>query len=361
MANLLAVIKRQDWLLNFSILLLSLASLAIIRSISENLFWQQLLWFAVSFIVIIVFSSVDWRSFVNYRWFIWGIYGASVLLLIITFFLAPTIRQSKSWLVIGPVQFQTSEFAKVALIAALASFFMKQHVGIAHFSVLVKSFVFFLIPAGLILLQPDLGTVIILLGLWLGFLLVSGLRWRHIFIGFMILALLSAFGWFYFLKDYQKSRVVALFNADYDPLGVNYSVIQSKIAIGSAGFWGTGFHQGTQAQLGFLPESSTDFILAAFIEEWGLLGGMLVIFLFILLVFRIIRVGWLSENNFARLFCLGTAIMFLIQFIINTGSTAGLLPVIGVTFPFFSYGGSSILINAVLVSVVQSISARSKF
>jgi rod shape determining protein RodA len=163
------------------------------------------------------------------------------------------------------------------------------------------------------------------------------------------------------LKPYQKERIVAFLNPSYSPLKINYGVIQSKIAIGSAGFFGKGYGQGTQIQLGFLPAAATDFVYAAFIEEWGGLGGLLVLGAFVLMMLRIVKIGLESHNNIPKLICLGTVIMFLAQFVINVGSTLGLLPVIGVTFPFLSYGGSSILVNAMLIGIIQSIIIRSSF
>jgi rod shape determining protein RodA len=156
------------------------------------------------------------------------------------------------------------------------------------------------------------------------------------------------------LKPYQKERIVGLFDPTYDPLGVNYSTIQSKIAVGSGGWFGKGFGQGTQVQLGFLPAAPTDYIFSSFIEEWGFVGGFFIIALFGLAIFSIMRIGLHADNNFYRFICLGAAIMFLVQFGINVGSALGLLPVIGITFPFFSYGGSSLLINAMMIGIVQS-------
>lgn len=355
------ILKRHDWLLNGAILFLMAASLLVVYSIAVNLFWQQFLWFIIALILITAVSFIDWRPLVNYRWLITSIYLFSISLLVVTYFVAPTIRRAKSWLVIGSFQFQTSELMKLALIIILASFFTKGHISIGRFPILIKSFFYFLIPAVLVLMQPDLGTTIILFGIWLGFLLVSGLPWKHILVGFIALLMIVVLAWNFFLQNYQKERIIGLFDSSYDPLGVNYGVIQSKIAIGSAGFFGKGFQQGTQVQLGFLPEAATDFVLAAFIEEWGLLGGIAVIAAFALIVFRILKIGLFSGNNFSSFICLGAVIMFLIQFMTNVGSTIGLLPVIGVTFPFLSYGGSSILINAILIGIVQSITVRFKF
>ena len=184
---------------------------------------------------------------------------------------------------------------------------------------------------------------------------------KHIVIGLLILSTVVVWSWFSFLQGYQKERIIGLFNPEYDPLGVNYNVIQAKIAIGSAGFLGKGYGQGTQVQLGFLPEAPTDFILAALIEEWGLLGGLILIGLFFMLLFRIIRIGSLAKNNFPKLLCLGTVILFILHFIVNVGSNIGLLPVIGVPFPFLSYGGSNLLTSAALIGIVQSIANRFSF
>jgi rod shape determining protein RodA len=214
------------------------------------------------------------------------------------------------------------------------------------------------LPAAFILIQPDMGSTLIIFGLWLGYLFISGIKTKHIFIGLIILLILGFWGWSGFLKDYQKERIIGLFNPEYDPLGINYNAIQSKIAIGSAGFFGKGFHRGTQAQLGFLPEAATDFIFAAFTEEWGLMGAILLISSFGLLIFRIIRIGFFSENNFSKLICLGTIIIFVLHFVFNVGSNIGLFPVVGLPFPFFSYGGSSLITNALLIGIIQSIVVR---
>ncbi len=354
------LLKRHDWYLNAAIFLLAAASLTILYSIDTMFFWRQLVWWLIAIAVIFLFSWVDWRPLINYRWIIFSIYGFVVFLLIITLLIAPTIRHSRSWIVFGPFQFQPSELAKAVLIFILSYFLARRHIGIGNWRVLLKTFLYFAIPAVLILLQPDLGTASIIFGIWLSFLFVSGIRWRHLLIGFVIFAILLALSWQIFLKDYQKTRISAFFQPKTDPLGINYSVTQSKIAIGSAGLFGKGFKQGTQIQLGFLPEAQGDFVLAAFIEEWGLIGGAAVIATFVFLILRIIRTGLLSENNFSKFICLGTTIMFLMQFIFNVGSNLGLLPVVGVSFPFLSYGGSNLLTNVILIGIIQSMVIRQR-
>ncbi len=351
---MLSQIKHQDWILNGAIFALMALGLIMSLSVSSALFTQQLLWVAFGILVIFIFSSVDWRALVTYRWVILGAYVGALLLLVLVYFFAPVIRHTRSWLVIGPVQFQVSELVKVVMIIFFAYYFSKRHIGIAHVGNIVRSFIYLLLPSIFIFLQPDLGTLLVLIGLWIGFLMVSGLRWKHLSIGLLIVLVIAVFGWSHILKDYQRQRVIGLFNPNYDPLGVNYQSIQSKIAIGSSGWFGKGFQQGTQVQLGFLSEAATDFVFASFTEEWGLVGGLVVVALFLIMIFRIIIIGMRADDNFARFICLGTSIMLLIQFIMNVGTAIGFVPVVGLTFPFFSYGGSSLLANSLLMGIVQS-------
>lgn len=346
-------IKRLDWLLNFGILFLFGSGLLSLASTNRSLFWTQLAWGILAAATVVFVANFDWRSFVNSRWFIFGIYGFSIFLLVITLF-APAIRGTRGWLPLGPFRFQTSEFAKFALILLFSYFFAKRHVGIANLRTLAAALLYFLIPVALVLIQPDMGSALILAGIWFGYLLVSGIRWKHLLaaaiIGIISLALMWNFG----LKEYQKDRIVGLFNPAHDPLGVNYNVIQAKIAIGSAGLFGKGFGQGTQTQLGFLPEAQTDFMFAAFTEEWGIFGAVAVLAAFLLILFQIMRISAESDNNFFKLIGLGTSISLLLHFIVNTGSNLGLMPVIGVSFPFLSYGGSNLIVNALLIGMIQS-------
>ena len=351
-------LKKLDWKLNAAVIFLILAGLTGLLSTAPDLFYKQLIWAIIGFVLVFLIIKFDWRPFINYRGVIFGLYFLSILLLIITYFFAPAVRGTKGWLSFGPFNFQVAEFAKLVLIIFFAHFFSRKHIGIARASNLITSFVYFLIPASLVALQPDFGSALILFFIWFGFLLVSGIKYRHLIIALIIFAILGIIIWQSVLKDYQKERILGFFFPGRDPLGINYSVIQSKISIGSAGFFGKGFKQGTQAQLGFLPAAQTDFIFAALIEEWGLVGGFLLISAFVVLILRIIKIGLNADNNFNRFICLGTAILFIVQFVFNVGSNLGLSPVIGVTFPFLSYGGSSLLTNLILVGIIQTIFVR---
>ncbi len=340
------------------VLFLALMGFLSFLSTKPDLFYKQFFWYLAGFVAIFFIIRFDWRPYINYRGAIFGIYFFSIFLLVLTYFVAPSIRGVRSWLPLGPIQFQSSELLKLALIILYAYFFSRKHLAIARVSNLIASFIYFFLPVVLIALQPDLGSALVVFFLWFGFLLVSGIRWRHLVGAFLIFIVLGAFLWTSVLRDYQKERILGVFFPERDPLGISYNVIQSKITIGSAGFFGKGFNQGTQLQLGFLPEAQTDFVFAAIIEEWGLIAGFLIITAFTLMVFEITKIGLYSENNFNRFICLGSVMLFSSQFILNVGSNLGLTPVIGVTFPFLSYGGSSLLINLALIGIIQSIDLR---
>lgn len=283
----------------------------------------------------------------------------SVLLLILVYFKGPLINETRSWLVFGPFNFQPVELAKISLILILARFFSRRHIAIARWKHIFTSFIFFAIPGSLVALQPDFGSGLVLFGIWIGFLLVSGLPPKRIIVATVIFIIVGFALWHMVLKDYQKERIIGVFSPDKNALSINYSVNQSKIAIGSAGFFGRGYGQGTQTQLGFLTEPSTDFIFAALVEEWGWIVGFLAIASFLAIILWILRTGSVADLNFEKFICLGAAIAFVWQFFLNIGSVLGISPVIGVTFPFLSYGGSSLLTSFFLIAIINAIARRS--
>lgn len=332
--------------------------LVVLSSIDQSFLIRQSLWACAGLIAVFFFWHTDWRAVLNHKLLIYGFYVFSILLLMVALG-APVVRNTRSWIYIGSFGFQPVEFAKISLILLYAHFFSRRHLSVARWKNIFASFLFFAVPAGLTLMQPDMGSASILFGIWFGFLLVSGLPRRRIAVAVAAFLLAGAIGWMYVLKPYQKDRIVGVFYPEKNSLTVNYSVIQAKIAIGSAGFWGKGYHQGTQTQLGFLTEPANDFVLAALIEEWGLLGGLVVIGAYVYLVMRILRVGLLAQQNFEKFFCLGVALVFGLHFLINAGSTLGIFPVVGVTFPFLSYGGSNLLTSFFLLAIINSIARRS--
>ncbi|MBU2101638.1 rod shape-determining protein RodA [Patescibacteria group bacterium] len=352
-----AISKIDLPLLGATFILLLSGFLALASSGGE-LFSRQAVWLIPTILMAVGLPLLNLKAILSYKWVIYGFYGFCLLLLIATHFLAPEISGARSWIQLGVFQIQPSEFMKAALILFFSSFFALRHVAIARLSIIVTSFVYFLIPSILVLMQPDLGTVLVFFGIWFGYLLLSEIRHKHLLVAFFIFILVGAIGWSFLLADYQKNRIAALFSPEVDPLGVNYNIIQSKIAIGSGGVFGKGFGQGTQAHLGFLPAAHTDFIFSTFVEEWGFLGGLLLIGAFMYLVYRLLILGRDSTNNFARFISLGTALMLMTHFIINLGSATGLLPVIGVGLPLVSYGGSNLLTVALLIGIVQGITEK---
>jgi rod shape determining protein RodA len=334
------------------------ASLLALASSGGELLGRQIIWLVPSVLALVLLPQANIKAMLSYRWVIYGFYTVLLCILAITYFIAPTISGARSWIQLGAFQIQPSEFMKAALILLFSSFFAVRHVAIARVRIILNSFVYFLIPASLILMQPDLGTTLVIFGIWFGYLLLSEIKLKHLAIAFLILIAIAAAGWGFALENYQKARVIALFSPEADPLGVNYSVIQSRIAIGSGGLYGNGFGQGTQAHLGFLPAAHTDFIFSTFVEEWGLLGGLVVIGAFLYLVLRLISLGRQSDNNFSKFVALGTALMLMIHFVINLGSATGLLPVIGIGLPFVSYGGSNLLTASLLVGIVQGLAEK---
>lgn len=351
---MLSFIKKIDWKLALACALLIAGGLLSLLSTAQDLFFKQIAWIILGLFIALILTYVDLRSFFSRKSVIFGIYSIVISLLVITFFLAPKIKGNRAWILIGPFQFQPSELAKVALILVLAYFFSKRHIGIASWRTIITSFIYSIIPAGLVALQPDMGSALVIMAIWVGFVLVSGMPLKKILIAALFAGLAFGVMWTSVLKDYQKERVVGLFTPSRDPLGINYNVIQSKIAIGSGGFLGKGFKQGTQVQLGFLPEAQTDFIFAAIGEEGGFLGITLIFIAFLWMNMRILKIGALVDGNFYKFLCLGTTTLFLIQFIFHIGSNLGFLPVVGVTLPFVSYGGSSMLASMMLVGMIQS-------
>lgn len=335
------------------------ASLVLLSAVSLHLFYLQLLWVALGVGITAIFLYVDWRAVFNSRWIVWGFYFLALALMLLAYFTGPIIRNTRSWLVLGPFNLQPVELMKVALIFLYAHYFSRRHLAVARWQNIIATFLFFVVPAAIAVRLPDLGSAVIFFGIWFGFLLLSGLPLRRVLVALAIFALAAGLVWIYVLKDYHRARIMGFLYPQADVLGINYSATQSRIAIGSAGFFGKGYGQGTETQLGFLSEPSQDFILAAIIEEWGIAGGIVLAAAFLFLVFQVLRIGALADENFEKFICLGTAMMWGVQFLLNAGSTTGLLPIVGVTFPFVSYGGSSMLANFFLLAIVNSIRVRS--
>jgi rod shape determining protein RodA len=280
--------------------------------------------------------------------------------LAVLFIIGHVAKGAQSWFSFGGISFQPSDLAKLALIIILAKYFSKRHVEIANIKhILISGFYAFIIFS-LILFQPAFGDASIVFFIWLGMILVSGVSKKHLFFVFLAGAVVFSLLWVYGLKDYQKKRIVNFVHPLTDISGSGYNAYQSTIAIGSGKILGKGIGYGTQSRLKFLPEYKTDFIFAAFAEEWGLVGVAILFLFFGIIIWRIIYNSYFGATNFEILFGLGLAAMFMSHFIVNVGMTLGLMPVTGINFPFMSYGGTNLLFSFSGLGILMGMRRYSK-
>ncbi len=353
-------LKRLDWILIGSIiplLLWSLLTLKAVGAADDYFFYRQIAWIAVGFFVMFMIASVEWRVF-SHSGVVVLLYGGLVGLLAFLFISGTRIKGALSWFSFSAASFQPAEAMKIVLILILAKYFSYRHIDIARFRHILVTGLYTAIPVALILLQPDLGSAIIILAIWVGMTMVAGIRMRH----FMLLAVcgvaIAVASWLYILEPYQHQRIITFLNPAADPRGAGYNALQSMIAVGSGQLFGKGVGYGSQSRLQFLPESHTDFIFAAFAEEWGFVGVAL-LFLFLgVFLWRVLAIGFTSPANFPKLFSIGFSIFIVVQGAIHAGMNMGLLPITGITFPFMSYGGSSLLILFSGIGILQNIYAH---
>jgi rod shape determining protein RodA len=316
---------------------------------------KQIIFFGIGFFLMILISFFDWRELRENPYFILILYSLCLFGLVGLFFLAPEIRGVKSWYKLGPVSLDPIEFTKIILIILLAKYFSMRHIEMYRVRHILLSGAYILFPVVLIFLQPDLGSVLILVALWVGVLIISGIKLRHFLILVLCGLLILILSWSFLLKDYQKERVLSFLTPGIDPLGVSWSQNQARIAIGSGGIFGQGIGQGSQTQYGFLPEPQTDFIFGAIAEEMGLLGVSVLLFLLSILIWRIIKIAISSQTNFPRLFASGFSILLISEIFIHIGMNLGILPIIGIPLPLISYGGSSLIAIFIGLGMLQSI------
>ena len=314
---------------------------------TKNHLTRFLVFFSMFLVLSFVRVSVWYRQ--AYIFYILGI-----LLLLLVIFFGISASGSKRWINFFIMNLQPSELMKIAIIVCFARYYHRiQSSDIQSYKYLLQPIILLLIPCYLVITQPDLGTAILIAGSGLAIIWLAGLNLKYFVYSGLILLVSLPFV-ISFLKPYQKSRILTFFNPDRDPLGAGYQIIQSKIAIGSGGFLGKGFLQGTQSYLEFLPEKHTDFIFTLFSEEFGFVGSMVLILLYILLIYRIIRIGFSCRSFFAKLYCFGFASALFLYIFVNIAMVLGLLPIVGAPLPIMSYGGSSMLSIMLGLSIVMS-------
>lgn len=320
----------------------------------SDFYQRQLVWGAAGFFLMLLAMLVDYRKLRNFAWFFY-IFSLVLLLLVPVF--GKTVYGAKRWLSLGVVSIQPSELAKLAVLMLTARLLSKDGdpLGWKEF---FKVILVGLVPAALIILQPDLGTTMLLLLILGGMILFHGIR-GYVFKTCIVAAPCAALAmWFGGMHDYQRQRILSFLNPDNDPRGAGYHILQSRIAIGSGEIWGKGFGEGTQSQLRFLPERHSDFAVAVFGEEWGFVGCVALVILFCLFLLTIFSTAAQAKDRFGSMLVVGVFFYFFWQIFINMGMVIGLMPVVGVPLPFISYGGSATLVNFTLLGIVLSVSMR---
>ena len=320
-------------------------------SAENNLFEKQLISVGLGFGAMFLLSFIDFR-FLRRSGILLALFFLSVGLLIGLMIFGEVAKGAQSWFSFGSFSFQPVDFAKLVVILVLAKYFSRRHIEIAQIKHIFISSFYVLLPAVLVLLQPDFGSAMVLLAIWFLMVLVSGISKKHLFLvlGGGVLAFLLL--WLFVFADYQKNRILTFLHPLQDIHGAGYNAYQSTIAVGSGKIFGKGVGYGTQSRLQFLPEYETDFIFAAFAEEWGLIGVLLMLSFLAVILWRIVWHASLGGSNFETLYALGLAFMILTQSVINIGMNLGLLPVTGLPLPFVSYGGSHIFFECVGLGIL---------
>lgn len=316
-----------------------------------NLSLRQLNSAVIGIAIAVIFFKIGYQRIIDFGYYLFGI---NVLLLLLVLLIGDVRYGARRWMEIGSFAFQPSEFAKITFVFALAKYLGDIKDGIKKPRALIIPLAMTAVPMLLIFKEPDLGTALIFVPILLTMLLIAGAKLKHIIImiigGLVCLPLL----WF-LLKDYQRARLLVFLNPNLDPLGAGYTIIQSKIAIGSGGLWGKGWLAGTQNQLNFLPERHTDFIFSVVGEEWGFLGGVLLLWLYYKFISKAVLIAETTSDTYGKTLAYGITTIFAVHVIVNIGMVCGLMPVVGLPLPFVSYGGSFLIMALTCVGILQNI------
>lgn len=347
-------LSRIDWVLVAGLVPLLAAGLLTMNSfVGESAFFEkQLIWISLSVVLFFSLSLIDFR-FLRRSGVLVGLYGVSATLLVFLFFAGAVFQGAQSWFNFGWFAFQPSDSAKIVLILVLAKYFSRRHIEIAHIRHILISGLYALVFFLFVFFQPDFGQAIMFFFIWLGMALASGLSKKHLLLVITAGAVSFLALWFFVFEDYQKQRIVTFIHPLTDIRGAGYNAYQSTIAVGSGEIFGKGIGYGTQSKLQFLPEYETDFIFAAFAEEWGFVGVLVLLFCFGVVIWRILHNAFYGATNFETLFGVGLAVLFISHFTIHIGMNIGLLPVTGTTIPFLSYGGSHLVTEFIGLGILM--------
>jgi rod shape determining protein RodA len=357
------LIQNFDWVLLLLLLLLAAISLLNLYSATypirnvggSQVFAKQIYWFLVGFVVLLLMTTFNYSALEGLAY---PAYFFSVALLGLVLFVGKITSGTQRWLNLGIVSFQPSELAKITLLMVLAKFF-SQKGGYKEYRLrdLWQPFMFIGIPSILILKEPDLGTSLLLVLVSVSMILFVKVYWKSLMIAVVSALSVAPFVWFR-LKEYQQMRILTFLRPDMDPLGAGYHINQSKIAIGSGLFWGKGFLKGTQTRLHFLPEQHTDFAFSVLAEEWGFIGSVVLLVIYLILILWGLNIAKNSKDRFGSIMAVGIVAIIFWQVVINVGMVTGLLPVVGIPLLLFSYGGSSLITTMAGMGLLMNISMR---
>lgn len=357
MRTLLSLFRGIDIYLIGSVLILTTLGLVTMYSYQgDNLYFsRQVIWICVALFLMCIALIPDYRFLrVGNTTFVLFLFFSFLLLLVL--FIGEVTLGAQSRFNLGFFSLQPADPAKLVLIAVLAKYFSKRHELIGDFRHIIISGLYTFVFFGLVFIQPDFGSAIILFFIWFGMILVAGIKIKHLAVVFLLGAVAFGGMWQFAFQDYQKERILTFLNPLQDIQGSGYNAYQSTVAVGSGQWFGKGIGYGTQSKLQFLPEYETDFIFAAFAEEWGLIGVCVLFFLFGVVMYRLLLHAIRAATNFERLFATGVAILFVSHFFVHIGMNIGLLPVTGTTVPFLSYGGTHLMTEFLGIGIVMAMS-----
>ncbi|MEA2064996.1 MAG: rod shape-determining protein RodA [Patescibacteria group bacterium] len=337
-------------LIGFS--LITIYSLDLSQKTDFFYFKKQLIFSVIGIVCFFAFALIDYKILKTYSY---AIYLFALTLLILVLFFGKVVHGTRGWFAFYGISAQPVEFAKIAIIITLARFLSMRAYEIKKFLNIFLSAILLSPTILLTLLQPDLGSAIILLILWIGMLFIGGMEKKHLFLLSTSLILCFCLAWFFSFKDYQKDRILTFLNPSLDPLASGYNVIQSTIAVGSGKLFGRGISSGSQSQLQFLPEAHTDFIFSSLAEGLGLIGAGLLLFLFVILFYKIIKKLKGVSNDFGIFLVSGILIYFISQIFLNIAMNIGIAPVMGIPLPLISYGGSSLIVSFIMLGIIANV------
>lgn len=352
--------QHFDWPLFGAVVILAVLGVvnlySAIASTTMHLARQQIYWLGLGLIAFLAVTAIDYRV---YNRLAYLLYAGGLVGLILVLVVGKSVNGAQRWLQLGPVGFQPSELMKVLLIIALAKYLHDDPVvegrSLKHMAI---PFLVVGLPVLLILRQPDLGTAMLFFLIFLSVMLLTKLKLRSIITLFLVAVLAMPLTWSYLLKDYQKQRVFTFLNPSSDPSGAGWHARQSQYAIGSGQVLGKGYMAGTQNQLHFLPERWTDFPFAVWAEEWGFAGSVALLGIYLFIILWAVKLASQARDRFGAVLCVGVASLFFWHTVINIGMVTGLMPVVGVTLPLMSYGGSSVLTMMCAVGLLMNVSIR---